>query len=452
MTLTTPQTIESSYPENVLAGGGAAIKWIHGLTREQLHSIVQDKNLPRPLLGELARNVPVKYLKNLVNHKKLEPEFRVSIFRRIFRANSTEMKNEEKLATYNSILKIRNITDKEKRIVNSYVQEMKKLLKKPSNNKGEQGSKVKKKEKKSPKARKVLYLPPQPPPDSTIGDVVKFLLLKRSSINWKGPEFQEKSGEFKIKSAFLAHEYGLNDISFPSIFKHLIPPADLLSYRMEIDSGIYGQDFESGSTKLFEEFYKYLRGEFSKKFAEEFLHIVDWHELLFALMLKAISPNSEDFTNNFSFFREVALKYEELNERMPPVLNYGKVNLTNKGKVEVTFSSSVNLRFDEISFKYWLADEDESFGFPVPIECSFDFSSRLNACTAVITNLEPGQRYFYGITAHFGDRPFTLEPREFKIPDLPKAPEPTGYVYRDYRHYGSPIPPGGGGERRFQQF
>lgn len=451
MTLTTPQTIESVYPTNVLFGGGAAVKWIHGLTREQLHSIVQDKNLPSPLLGELARNVPVKYLKNLVNHKKLDPEFRVSIFRRIFRANTTEMKNEEKLATYNSILKIRNLTDKEKRIVKSYVQEIKKLLTKATNNKGAQASKAKK-NKAAPKVRNEVYIPPQPPPDSTIGDVVKFLLLKRSSLTWKKPEFQEMSRELKIKSALLAHEYGLDDFNFPSIFKHLISPVDLLSYRMEIDSGIYGQESERGSSKLFEEFHKELRGEFSKRFAGEFLHIRDWHELLFALMLKAVSPNSEDFSNNFLFLREVSLKYEELFAKMRPILNFGKVNLTNKGKVEVTFSSSVNLRFDGISFMYWLAEEDESFGFPVPIVYSFDFSSRLNACIAVITNLKPGQRYFYGITAHFGDQTFKLEPREFKIPDLPKVPETTGYVYRDYRNYGSPIPPGGGGERRFQQF
>jgi hypothetical protein len=114
---------------------------------------------------------------------------------------------------------------------------------------------------------------------------------------------------------------------------------------MEIDSGIYGQESKNGAAKLFEEFHKDLRGEFSKKFAEEFLHIFDWHELLFALMLKAISPNTEDFSNYFSIFREVSLKYEELTARMLPVLNYGKVNLTNKGKVEVTFSSSVNLQF-----------------------------------------------------------------------------------------------------------
>jgi hypothetical protein len=221
---------------------------------------------------------------------------------------------------------------------------------------------------------------------------------------------------------------------------------------MEIDSGIYGQESKNGAAKLFEEFHKDLRGEFSKKFAEEFLYIFDWHELLFALMLKAISPNTEDFSNYFSIFREVSLKYEELTARMLPVLNYGKVNLTNKGKVEVTFSSSVNLQFDEISFKYWLADEDESFGFPVPVKYSFDYSSRLNACTAEITNLKSGHRYFYGITAHCGDQTFKLEPREFKVPDLPKAPEPIGYVYYDYRHYGAPIPPGGGGERRFQQF
>jgi len=452
MTLTTPPTIENAYPENVLAGGGAAVKWIHGLTREQLHSIVQDKNLPSPLLGELARNVPVKYLKNLVNHKKLEPEFRVSIFRRIFRANTNEMKNEEKLATYNSILNIKNISDKEKRIVNSYIQEIMKLLKKPTIKQSAQALKAKNKEKKSPKARKVVHLPPQPPPDSTIVDVVKFLRLKRSSLTWKHSKFHEKSAEFNIKSALLAHEYRLNDPNFPSIFKHLIPPTDLLLYRMEIDSGIYRQEFESGSTKLFEEFHKDLRGEFSKKFAEEFLHIVDWHELLFTLMLKAVSPNSEDFSSNLSIFKDISIKYEELSARMLPTLNYGKVNLINKGKVEVTFSSSVNLRFDEISFKYWLAEENESFGFPVPIKYSFDFSSRLNACTVVITDLEPGQRYFYEITAHFGDQPFKLEPREFKIPDLPKAPEPTNYVYRDYRDYGTPIPIGGGGERRFQQF
>ena len=124
MTTSPTTTINSAYPPEVLKGGGAATKWISTLKREELHLVVQDKQLPILLVGELVKNVPVKYLKNLVHHKKCTSELRITVLRRIYRAKQNEMKIPDRIQTYNSILKISDLSDKEKRITKSYIREL----------------------------------------------------------------------------------------------------------------------------------------------------------------------------------------------------------------------------------------------------------------------------------------------------------------------------------------
>ena len=446
MTSPTILKIETSYPDEVKQGGGAAVKWIKGLNREQLHVIVQDKNLTIPLLAELARYVPVKFLKNLVNHKKMEPDIRITIFRRIFRAKTQEMKNEEKLSAYKAILNIRNITKKEIRVVNSYIGEVKKLLSKA--NKSNRQSAPKTVKKKSAE-RKDLYIAPAPKPDSNLNDIVNFLSLKRSRLIWQDSDTQIKTSEFKVKSSLLAHEYALNNEDSMSSFKILISPEDLLSFRMEIDGGLYEEEKSFTSALFMEEFHQVLKGDFSRKFIEEFLGVVDWRELLFALMLKAVSSSKENYDANFARLKFVARGYEELISNMVPALNYGKVVATHSGKALITFSASVNLKFNDLSFRYWKSEEDESFGFPMPVKKTYDHATRLNSCVVEIINLKPGARYLYGISSELDGKSFKLEPREFKIPDLPVKPPKTEYYSSSYD---VSFPLGGGGERRFQQF
>lgn len=450
-TLPTP-TIDSVYPPEVLQGGGPAVKWIKNLSREKLHSVVQDKSLPNPMLRELARNVPVKFLKNLINHKKLDPDSRITGYRRIFRSSTQEMKNEEKLSSYKAILSINNITDKEKRIVNSYIQEIKKLLKNSSKQNQKASQKPQKIEPVIKTPPHVKYRQPIAKPDSTLEEIVRFLVFHRSSGLWKKPSIFAKTQDFKIRSALLCHENNFDENDFIKEFKTSISPEDLLSFRMEIDSGLYDKETSITSQYFIEQFRKDLRGNLAINFLEEFAHLKDWSELLFSLMLKAVSEGTAKYIANCSKIKYVSTLYEDLIIGLDPILNYGHVNTFGAGSAEISFSASVNLEIDEFSFKYWPIGEDESASFPVKLNKSFNFSSRLYQYSAIINRLTPGGLYIYGIYSKFNGRQFKLEPREFKVPKLPTPVPTTVNPNRIDFDYGAPVPVGGGAERRAHQF
>jgi len=113
------------YPSEVILDAKKRLPWIKSLSKEALHRVVQDKNLPLELFGDLARNVPIQFLKNLSNHKKLPMELRVPILRRIYSAKIQEMNHAEKLNVLNTLVQMKNWSEREKQITNSYITEVK---------------------------------------------------------------------------------------------------------------------------------------------------------------------------------------------------------------------------------------------------------------------------------------------------------------------------------------
>jgi hypothetical protein len=46
-----------NYPAEVLTGGKPTIKWIKELSRQEIHAVIQDKEIPGKLLAELTKNI-----------------------------------------------------------------------------------------------------------------------------------------------------------------------------------------------------------------------------------------------------------------------------------------------------------------------------------------------------------------------------------------------------------
>ncbi len=450
MTSMTQETI-SGYPPEVLNGGGMAMKWIKALTREELHLVVQDKQLPIPLISELVRNVPVKYLKNLVHHKKCNSDLRITVLRRIYRAKPNEMKVPDRIQTYNSILKISNLSEKEKRIARSYIRELEKGNFSTDPVLSEKKLKKSSKKPKTKKRSNEIVIPTVVIRDSTISEVVRFLRAIRSELIESIGKDSKPLTDCRTQAAAMFSESQKEFESLTTQSKNRIDLEDLLAFRLELNAGLH-QESQIGSHEEFIKNYKLInRGDIAK----ELFTGVSVHnkapEILYELMVKASSLSQSDFESKLESLQLASQSFGKFLENLQPQLNYGKVEVTKGGMAKITFSASLNLDFSVDSFKYWESEQDESYAFPIKFNVVFDRNHRLNNCTVTITNLVPGMRYMYGLSALHGDRTIKLEPREFKIPDLPKVEPSTGYVRGDYREYGAPVPFGGGGERRFNQ-
>jgi len=440
------------YPSEVLAGGKSCAAWIKNLSRLELHELIQDKDIPLTLLPELVSNIPPKYLRNLIPHKKLQPELRVTILRRIYRASQNEINNESKIETFRFVSTQKRWTKRELQIAQSYILEVNKqsgvAVSKPKRKKA-------KKHKDSFAVRKekqlVNFALSLVVKDADMSDISSFLTNSRTRLL---RELQSTSSKFKDceTQASLLIEQASRE--FPSLSETAISrisTEELLAYQIEINQGLY----VTSSALQFEDFidsYKtQLRGPLASDFLKHWNTRLPPAESLYQLMIRAISTSEEDFESKQKSLELVSQRFDSHVLAMQPVLNYGQVNATSGGVATITFSASFNLEFTEMSFKYWHNSEDESHAFPVRFKVDFDRESKLNICSTTITSLKPGEVYFYAIHAMHNENRFNLEPREFKVPELPAPAPAPDYVYRDHHEYGAPVPFGGGGERRFNQ-
>jgi hypothetical protein len=443
-----------NYPQEILVGGKATINWINNLSRQEIHAVIQDKEIPEELLPELVRNIPAKFLHNLASHKKLQPELRITILRRIFRADSAVLKNDSKIIIYNNILKLRWWSEKDHQITRAYIQEVSKLsnIEQPKSRKAK--SKTKKKPKISVKAAEApsLRYPPRPLPDSTLTDISKYLEFHRAGALWAA---RSKASEIEYCQlmACLMIDDAIKD--FPSLANSatdLISVEDLISFRIELDTCVHTvvtinqmQDFLVG--------FKFnMRGEYAYAFLDQANVDLDKNEALFDLMVRACSFSNLDYESKIQALRLTAAGHQQYLENSESTLKLDKVAVTQGGMATITFSAGLNLKFSDNSFKYWKSSEDESYGFPVRFTIKFDRKTKLNICTVTITKLLPGQVYIFAIAATAKEQELRLEPVEFEVPQLPYVSAPGTNTYFGSVNHGAPVPIGGGGERRFMQF
>jgi hypothetical protein len=314
---------------------------------------------------------------------------------------------------------------------------------------------VLKKTSKKPKRKKRATRKESPPViirDSTVSEVVNFLRSARFGLIAELGENSKLLIDCQTQAGAMIADSQVEFQSLAIYSVNRIDMEDLLSFRIELNTELH-RESKLGSNEEFIKSYKQInRGDVAKEFFTGINIQKEASEILYELLVKASSLSQIDFESKIVNLQSASHGFRKYLEKIPPQLNYGPVELTKGGMVTITFSASLNLKFTADSFIYWESEQDESFGFPIKFKVEFDRNSTLNNCTVTITNLLPGMRYMFGISALNGDRRIKLEPMEFKIPDLPKAEPSSGYVRGDYRDYGAPVPLGGGGERRFNQF
>jgi hypothetical protein len=443
-----------NYPAQVLTDGKATIKWTKELSRQEIHAVIQDKDIPVVLLPELTKNIPAKFLHNLACHKKLQPELRITVLRRIFRANPSELKNQAKIDIYKNILKLQWWSEKDHQITRSYIQEVTKLSKDPQPVSKKVKAKKKGKTKVAAKVVKptILRLPPRPLPDSTITDIAKYLDYHRAKSLWKTRSELADMQYCKILACSMME----NAVSaFPSLASSAVPSLsleDLLSFRIELNKGLHRSVSSDEMQDLLNGYKLKMRGEYASTFLTHVDANRDKHEVLYELLTKACSHSEEDYQLKIYGLESTASTYEQHLEKLLPSLKEGKVEVTQGGMATITFSASINLEFNETAFKYWKSSEDESYGFPVRFTMEFDRKTKLNICTVTITKLLPGQAYKFAITATAKEQKFRLELGEFEVPQVPYVSTQGVNTYFGSVSHGAPVPIGGGGERRWMQF
>lgn len=443
-----------NYPQEVLVGGKATVKWIKNLSRQEIHAVIQDKEIPAELLPELTKNIPVKFLHNVSCHKKLQPDLRITILRRIFRANPTELKNKAKIDIYTNILKLQWWSERDHQITRSYIQEVEKLSKNGQPKSKQPKSKSKKKTKVPAKAAETssLRFTPRPLPDSTLTDISKYLEFHRAGALWAA---RSKASEIEYCQlvACLMIDGAVEE--FPSLANSatdLISVEDLIGFRIELDTGVHTiatmnqmQDFLTG--------FKFkMRGDYAATFLDHANADQDKNEAVFDLMVRACSFSNLDYELKKQAIKSIASSYPQYLDNLESILKLDKVAVTQGGMATITFSAGLNVQFTDISFKYWKISEDESYGFPVRFTIKFDRKTKLNICTATITKLLPGQVYMFAIAAKAKEQELRLEPGEFEVPHLPYVSPQGVNTYFGSVNYGAPVPIGGGGERRWMQF
>jgi len=109
------------YPDEIRMNPAKGKLWLQDLSKESLHQIVNDKNLPIELMILLAENLPVKFLKNFIFHKKISKEVKLEVVNRIFQANQREINLDEKLKIFNLLLNLQNWEKDEKLVVRNLV-------------------------------------------------------------------------------------------------------------------------------------------------------------------------------------------------------------------------------------------------------------------------------------------------------------------------------------------
>jgi hypothetical protein len=298
----------------------------------------------------------------------------------------------------------------------------------------------------------ILRLSPRPLPDSTLTDISKYLEFHRAGALW-ATRSKASELEYCQLMAYLLIDDAIKD--FPSLANSatdLISVEDLISFRIELDTGVHTvaainqmQDFLVG--------FKFkMRGEYASAFLEQANVDLDKNEALFDLMVRACSFSNLDYESKIQAIRLTAAGHQQYLDNLESTLKLDKVAVTQGGMATITFSAGLNVHFTDISFKYWKISEDESYGFPVRFTIKFDRNTKLNICTATITKLLPGQVYIFAIAATAKEQELRLEHVEFEVPQLPYVSAPGINTYFGSVSHGAPVPIGGGGERRWMQF
>jgi hypothetical protein len=441
-----------NYPAEILINPALQRNWIKGLTKAEIHRVVNDKELPIPLMEELYKLIPEKMLVNLIRHKKLPSDLRPSILRRLFKAKSTQMSNQQKMKIFSDLSYLTSWPRRERQIVDSYIHEIQKKL---ASGKSEKLTPKKKLNKKSNHSSNVylhkLTKVANVDLDATYPEVAKYLmqkcteLVKSETTNNGVTDLASMYAHLAIKKG----NFGIPEV--PLSLRRYLSNFDILKFRFEIDLGVISEQKFLGSQELLISYGRVLKGDLAKTILDDIDTQQSSLETLYSLILRTCSNSNHEYIIRKNTILEASTSVVGVLNRFKPLLNYGRVEVTNGGMASIDFSSSPNLKFSESSLRVWSALDGESKCRSVKFLVDFDPETYLLRCRTTLTKLNSGERYFYSISGTFQDEELRLPPREFKVPDFVPSIRSMNSKDTHYLSLGAPVPFGGGGERRFNQ-
>ena len=434
------------YPLEVLSDPKELPKWVKSLTKEQLHVCAQDKEAPAAVLSEVAKNAPIKILKNLVHNKKLPPEARVPILRRIYRAANEDIKPIEKIAVYSSIIDIKSWSEKEKQTANSYISEVRKAIgNKPL--KKVQKSKKSKTEKRNDREKQRPVAPPriiEPPKDSTKSEILGSVFLIIRNL---------QSSKYALSSRLYKHSLGFRTLLDGYISKYngagLAKNRNMsLEVLLELEIQIQNDcfiDLDNYSREEVEKQYrKYTRGNLAESLLIKFEGIQNSIEFIESLVLTLSSENENEIETKSAWIKETAKSFRnEIDNREYKIKHIG-MSLSTSGMANLYFKTEPILEIGNESIKYWKIVDGVSQNMMFARDILlYDAGQNIFHCT--FYKLDSGSKYRYQICGQVFDTVISSNVMEFET-TTPRV---------HYGNYGSSeisFSVGGGGERRYQQF
>ena len=434
------------YPLDLFDDPKELPKWVKTLSKEQLHVCAQDKEAPAAVLSEVAKNAPIKILKNLVHNKKLPPEARVPILRRIYRATDEEIKPIEKIAVYSSIIEIKSWSEREKQTAHSYISEVRKTI---GNQPLKKVQKVKKAkiEKMNDKQKQRPIVPPriiEPPKDSTESEIVASVFLIIGNL---------QNSNYALSSRLHKHSMGFRTLldDYFSGYKSLGLAKDrntslevLLQLEIQIQNDCF-LNLENYSREEVERQYRrYTRGDLAETLLRKFENIQNPVELIQSLVLTLSSENENEIETKKDWVVETAKSFrDEIDNRQYEIKHIG-MNISTSGMASLYFKTEPIVEIGSESIKYWkIIDGINQKIMYANDVFHYDAAQNIYHCT--FYKLDSGSTYGYQIFGQIFNLEISSNVMEFQTA-IPRV------HYENHRSSEISFSVGGGAERRHQQF
>lgn len=423
-------------------------KWVQNLTREELHHIVHDRNLPPDLMPELIRFIPPKMLKSLILHKKLPKDLRKVILRRVFKTPIKIMNVKEKIEFLTLLQKQVSWEKGDLQAISSYLALIRTEEKNQAPSTLQKRKKVKQISNQQTSKATVKYIPFPTKVDSSLVVIGKFLY--EEMIQFFSQVESEKNPSFKseLKAHLIYSKLKSNIPPLVNLNKHRFTHLDLLKFHFELKQLALDGPYLESSESFLRRFQQEFRGEIS----DTLIALVDTSnhlpEVLYNMILRVCSKSHQDYLFLKQSISDSCLRVYDYLLEISPILNYGSVNVTSGGMATISFSSSINMEFTFDALRIWEKANPEKTVRTLKIQTQFDPKSILLRCSSTITKLDAGQIYSYDFSGSCYGKTYSLSSRDFKVPEIVPIRE---YKVPQYDSAGAVVPLGGGGERRFNQ-
>lgn len=433
------------YPTGSLDGGKKTIKWIHGLSKSEIHRVLIDKNLPESIMEDLCRELPFQYLQNFACNRKVPSRIRIMVLRRAFRAKEVDLKNDKKIQLFSVVMGLKFISKKEKQAARSYIQE---IQESKTREKKKLKRKFVKRDKNKTPDRAQYNLSRVKIKESTKGEIFSILINLAISSQLEEYEHNLQVFQARVNALWPVHlrdtgkESLLIDSRLVMLYLQLADKALTIPNKLRMES--IQKTLENRT-----------RGTVKDALLANFHDQGNANKTVCEMLIWLTSDDREIISSIESTLLEFSKKYPILLDNLQEKVSLLKVENVSNRKVEIEIETDLFVDMQNSKLLYWKSDvETELDAFSenfVQSYCPFNNRRRY---TASLNYLSKDSEYRFRVEIPNSKANFVNLIHSF----VSKKDEPL-QIYEPWKGYSSGhsiqdyiVPPGGGGERRRQQF